>query len=69
MVDRWRPADCSYVSIVGKDFIVEVVAEAVFPEIRTLKKLKKADLASFAGAKSAGLRCLPENLKFEARSK
>ncbi|MEO5655808.1 MAG: hypothetical protein ABIR00_07485 [Nitrosospira sp.] len=43
-------------SIVGKDFIVEVVAEAVLPEIRTLTKLKKADLAGFAGAKSAGLR-------------
>jgi len=57
------------VSIVGNDLIVEVVAEVVSPEIGTLTKFKKADLASFAGAKSAGLRWLPKNPKFEAQSK
>ena len=64
MADWWEPTPENYLSHVSKDRLLEVVAEAVSPQVaQTLSKMKKGELVKSANAKLSGLRWLPSNLK------
>jgi len=64
MADWWEPTAETYLSHVGKDRIIGMVADAVSPQIaHTLTKLKKGELVKAAEKHLAGLRWLPESLK------
>ncbi len=68
MADWWEPTPENYLSHVSKDRLLEVMAEAVSPQVaQTLSKMKKGELVKSANAKLFGLRWLPSNL--EATSK
>ena len=63
----WELAPESYLSHVSKDRLLEVVGEAVSPQIaQTLTKMKKDELVEVANAKLSDLRWLPDNLKVNA---
>jgi ParB family chromosome partitioning protein len=67
MADWWEPTPENYLSHVSKDRIIEVVGEAVSPQIaQTMTKMKKGELAESANTKLSGLRWLPDNLKVKA---
>ena len=64
MSDWWEPTAQTYLSHVGKDRIIGMVANAVSPQVaQTLTKLKKGELVKAAEAHLSGLRWLPDNLK------
>lgn len=64
MADWWEPTADTYLSHVGKDRIIGIVADAVSPQIaHTLTKLKKEELIKVAEEHLSGLRWLPDNLK------
>ena len=64
MADWWEPTADTYLSHVGKDRIIGMVADAVSPQIaQMLTKLKKGELVKAAEAHLSGLRWLPDNLK------
>ena len=64
MADWWEATADTYLSLVGKDRIIGIVAEAVSPEIaHTMTKLKKGELVKLAEVKLSGLRWLPDNLR------
>ena len=64
MADWWAPTAETYLSHVGKDRIIGMVADAVSPQIaQTLTKLKKGELVKAAEEHLFGLRWLPDNLK------
>ena len=64
MADWWEPTPENYLSHVSKDKILEVVGEAVSPDIaQALKKMKKDELVESADKYLSGSRWLPENLK------
>ena len=67
MADWWEPTAETYLSHVGKDRIIGMVADAVSPQIaQTLTKLKKGELVKAAQEHLSGLRWLPDNLKKES---
>ncbi|PTR05634.1 ParB family chromosome partitioning protein [Nitrosospira sp. Nsp5] len=67
MADWWEPTPENYLSHVSKDRIIEVVGEAVSPQMaQTMTKMKKGELIESSNAKLSGLRWLPDNLKVEA---
>ncbi|SEP42859.1 ParB/RepB/Spo0J family partition protein [Nitrosovibrio sp. Nv6] len=63
MADWWEPTPENYLSHLSKDRIIEVVGEAVFPQIaQTMTKMKKGELVESANTRLSGLRWLPDNL-------
>lgn len=64
MADWWEPTAQTYLSHVGKDRIIGMVADAVSPQMaQTLTKLKKGELVKAAEKHLSGLRWLPESHK------
>ncbi|SCY53535.1 ParB/RepB/Spo0J family partition protein [Nitrosospira sp. Nsp13] len=64
MADWWEPTPENYLLHVSKDRIIEVVGEAVSPQMaQTMKKMKKGELVESANAKLSGLRWLPDTFK------
>jgi ParB family chromosome partitioning protein len=64
MADWWEPTPESYLSHVSKDRILEVVGEAVSPQVaQTMTKMKKGELVESANTKLSGLRWLPDSHK------
>ena len=64
MADWWEPTPENYLSHVSKDRIIEVVGEAVSPQIaQTMTTMKKSELVEAAEKHLSGLRWLPDNLK------
>ena len=64
MADWWEPTPENYLSHVSKDKILEVVGEAVSPDIaHALTKMKKGELVESAEKYLSGSRWLPKNLK------
>ena len=64
MADWWEPTPENYLSHVSKDRIIEVVGEAVSPQMaQTMTKMKKGELVESANTKLSGLRWLPDTLK------
>ena len=64
MADWWEPTPENYLSHVSKDRILEVVGEAVSPQVaQTMTKMKKGELVQSANVKLSGLRWLPDNFK------
>jgi ParB family chromosome partitioning protein len=64
MAEWWEPTPENYLSHVSKDRLIEVVGEAVSPQVtQTMIKMKKGELVESANAKLSGLRWLPGNLK------
>ena len=61
----WRESTPeNYLSHVSKDLIIEVVGEAVSPQIaQTLTKMKKSELVESAEKYRSGSHWLPDNLK------
>ena len=66
MADWWEPTPENYLSHVSKDRILDVVGEAVSPQIaQTLTKMKKGELVESAEKYLSGSRWLPDNLKMK----
>jgi ParB family chromosome partitioning protein len=64
MADWWEPTPENYLSHIAKDRVLEVVGEAVSPQIaQTLTKMKKGELVESAEKYLSGSRWLPKNLK------
>ncbi|WP_040851029.1 ParB/RepB/Spo0J family partition protein [Nitrosospira lacus] len=64
MADWWEPTPENYLLHVSKDRIIEVVGEAVSPQMaQTMTKMKKGELVESANAKLSGLRWLPDTFK------
>ncbi|SCX98621.1 chromosome partitioning protein, ParB family [Nitrosospira sp. Nsp13] len=64
MADWWEPTPENYLLHVPKDRIIEVVGEAVSPQMtQTMTKMKKGELVESANAKLSSLRWLPDTSK------
>jgi ParB family chromosome partitioning protein len=64
MAEWWEPTPENYLSHISKDRIIEVVGEAVSPQIAQLMtKMKKDELVESANTKLSGLRWLPDILR------
>jgi ParB family chromosome partitioning protein len=69
MADWWEPTPENYLSYVSKDRIIEVVGEAVSPQVaQTMTKMKKGELVESASAKLSGLRWLPGNFRASSQA-
>ena len=69
MADWWEPTPENYLLHVSKDRIIEVVGEAVSPQMaQTMTKMKKAELVKAAEERLSGLRWLPGNFRTDSQA-